>query len=58
MYFNNEFKLKKSDYSRREDFIAIVKYYLKRFKNNSNIDIKINKDVSISFIGKNGTCFY
>ena len=58
MYFNRSFTLTRANYKTSKEFLQVVKYYLKEYKGQKDIEITINKDVSITFIGKNHTYFY
>lgn len=59
MYFDKSFTLKRHNYKTFSDFMAIVKYYLRQYKKDNDIDITIDRDnFSIVFTGKNNVCFY
>lgn len=61
MYFDKSFSLKRhsSYYKSFSDFLLAVKYYLKRYKNDPDIEISIDKDnFSITFTGKGNIYFY
>ena len=61
MYFDNSFTIKRHSnyYNNFQEFFAVVKYYLKKYKNRSDIEITIDKNnFSIIFTGKGNLRFY
>lgn len=61
MYFHNSFTIKRHSnyYKNFQEFLAVVKYYLKKYKNKPDIEIIIDKsNFSIIFTSKGNLRFY
>lgn len=59
MFFDKEFFIKKDYYKTFKEFYNIVKYYLKEYKKNKDIEIIIDKkNFCVIFRGKGNLCFY